>query len=603
MESEENEKRKFSEFKREIKNERIFTEKIKDMYYTAYDDSFQDILILSKKDFLTNISENINSLLTDMFSEECFSEKNLIKILNNCEKEIEEEYKNNYDILNKYYKTFERENRRGKINENLFLTNFIKHCAETDDIPYHNCQNTLSRFYQIEENGEIKYIICKDCQKVYLNDMILCHCQHCNEDYYSSTLGKNEDKNLLLATWKKYHCEKVINEKMKCVKCHCNLYLNLKTKMLVCLNFKCNFTSKPESILWTCNNCKSDFRSDAIVFNPRENENIKKIIKQTLFIKRKAHPNKLPCCQLNIYFTNFYHKSNCRGTLYFGELNNNIIVVCERCKAFNFYDRFIWTCPKCGTRFRDKKEIKKEEKEKVNNNEFRRKSLEVLASPIRKRNNRNEDNDNHNNYSNRIHTKTNLYHTINDDNDDNENNSLIRLNRTQLDFYESKINKSVNEENDIDKKYREERERRKKERLERIEREKKEKEEKEKREREEREKEREERRERERKEKEEKKEEDLKIYERINIKKKTNSNNSKAENSTLDTEDNSHKKTTKKSSNINLKNLQKQIDKILNESKIPKFDINDYSLYKQIGEGSYGVIYHSYNNHDKKNMH
>ena len=402
MESEENEKRKFSEFKREIKNERIFTEKIKDMYYTAYDDSFQDILILSKKDFLTNISENINSLLTDMFSEECFSEKNLIKILNNCEKEIEEEYKNNYDILNKYYKTFERENRRGKINENLFLTNFIKHCAETDDIPYHNCQNTLSRFYQIEENGEIKYIICKDCQKVYLNDMILCHCQHCNEDYYSSTLGKNEDKNLLLATWKKYHCEKVINEKMKCVKCHCNLYLNLKTKMLVCLNFKCNFTSKPESILWTCNNCKSDFRSDAIVFNPRENENIKKIIKQTLFIKRKAHPNKLPCCQLNIYFTNFYHKSNCRGTLYFGELNNNIIVVCERCKAFNFYDRFIWTCPKCGTRFRDKKEIKKEEKEKVNNNEFRRKSLEVLASPIRKRNNRNEDNDNHNNYSNRI---------------------------------------------------------------------------------------------------------------------------------------------------------------------------------------------------------
>ena len=59
--------------------------------------------------------------------------------------------------------------------------------------------------------------------------MILCHCQHCNEDYYSSTLGKNEDKNLLLATWKKYHWEKVINEKMKCVKCHFNLYLNLKT--------------------------------------------------------------------------------------------------------------------------------------------------------------------------------------------------------------------------------------------------------------------------------------------------------------------------------------------------------------------------------------
>jgi serine/threonine protein kinase len=46
--------------------------------------------------------------------------------------------------------------------------------------------------------------------------------------------------------------------------------------------------------------------------------------------------------------------------------------------------------------------------------------------------------------------------------------------------------------------------------------------------------------------------------------------------------------------------LQKQIDKILNESKLPKFNIDDYTLYKQIGEGSYGVIYQAFNNNDKK---
>ena len=65
--------------------------------------------------------------------------------------------------------------------------------------------------------------------------------------------------------------------------------------MLVCLNFKCNFTSKPERILWTCTVCKTDFRSEAIIYNPLENEIIKKIIRQTLFLKQKAHPNKLPC--------------------------------------------------------------------------------------------------------------------------------------------------------------------------------------------------------------------------------------------------------------------------------------------------------------------
>jgi serine/threonine protein kinase len=49
-----------------------------------------------------------------------------------------------------------------------------------------------------------------------------------------------------------------------------------------------------------------------------------------------------------------------------------------------------------------------------------------------------------------------------------------------------------------------------------------------------------------------------------------------------------------------MKTLQNQIKKILNDSKLPKFDINDYTLYKQIGEGSYGVIYQAYNNNDKK---
>ena len=228
--NEENEKRKFAQFKREIKNERTITEKIQNMFINEFDDSFQDILISTEEEFLTNISDNINSLLTDMYSEECLSDDNLIKICEIYDKDVEDKYKNSFELLNKSLKIFERENRRGKINEKNYLTNFVKHCAETDDIPYHNCQNSLSRFYQIEENGEIKYVICENCHKVYLNNMILCHCQNCNEDYYSSTLGKNEDGNLLPATWKKYHCEKVINEKMKCVKCHSILYLNLKKK-------------------------------------------------------------------------------------------------------------------------------------------------------------------------------------------------------------------------------------------------------------------------------------------------------------------------------------------------------------------------------------
>ena len=357
--NEENEKRKFSEFKKDIRNEKALIEKIKKMYESEFDEMFQDILISSKEDFLDDISNNINTILTDMYSEESLKDETLEKILTDFDNDVEKDYNYHFEILNKAFKNFERDNRRGKLNENSYLSNFRKHCAETEDIPYHNCQNSLSKFYQIEENGEIKYVICSDCHKVYLSSMILCHCSNCNEDYYSSILNKKEDKNLLPATWKKYHCEKVINEKMKCVKCHAVLYLNLKTKMLVCLNLKCNFTSKPERILWTCTACKSDFRSEAIVYNPLENEIIKKIIRQTLFLKQKAHPNKLPCCKLNIFFTEFTHKKDCDGIFYEVELDNKIIIVCEKCKAINFYDRFIWTCPQCNNRFRDKLLLKK----------------------------------------------------------------------------------------------------------------------------------------------------------------------------------------------------------------------------------------------------
>ena len=142
---------------------------------------------------------------------------------------------------------------------------------------------------------------------------------------------------------------------MKCLKCSQTLYLNLKTKMLECINKKCDFQSKPNRILWTCSVCKEEFKSNAIVYNPLEVETTKRVIKQTLLTKHKAHPNRISCkCKINIFFSNFYHKKECDGILYVGELNHKIIIVCEKCRAINFYERFIWTCPSCGVRFRDK---------------------------------------------------------------------------------------------------------------------------------------------------------------------------------------------------------------------------------------------------------
>ena len=346
------EMQKTKAFKKDISNIKSFTKKLNDMYDTEFNEAFKQILTLSKEDFMSFISNGVQIALSDLYGEDIFENEKLINIQNKNLNIIERNYQNHYNKLDRAWRNFEK--IKNKNNNNYYLTNFRKHCCDTDDIAFHNCQiESNSKYISVEENKIIKYVICTECKIVYFSNFILCYCSHCHIDYYSSILSKDENPNLLIATWGKYHCHKLINEKMKCIKCKNNFYINLQTRMLTCLNKKCNFITKPSRLLWTCTICKEEFKSDAIVYNPLQYEYLKQVINQTLLIRHKAHPSNMPCCDLNIFFTEYFHKKDCNGILYFGDLNHNIIIVCDKCKAINFYERFIWTCPKCGMRFRD----------------------------------------------------------------------------------------------------------------------------------------------------------------------------------------------------------------------------------------------------------
>jgi hypothetical protein len=98
------------------------------------------------------------------------------------------------------------------------------------------------------------------------------------------------------------------------------------------------------------------------VFNPSEVEHCKYLIKKALILKQKAHPYKIPCCKdIELSSTEFCHSKNCSGTLYFVQSNKKLIVVCKKCRAINWFSNFIWTCPKCLTRFRDVNSDRNEE--------------------------------------------------------------------------------------------------------------------------------------------------------------------------------------------------------------------------------------------------
>ena len=113
--------------------------------------------------------------------------------------------------------------------------------------------------------------------------------------YFSNKLKSNEDENILPATWNKYHCNSLINEIMKCIKCKSILYLNLRTGYLICSNKKCKFISKPEDIVWTCIICGIEFSSSAKIYNPLDFQILNNSIKFALIRQIKAAPKKLPC--------------------------------------------------------------------------------------------------------------------------------------------------------------------------------------------------------------------------------------------------------------------------------------------------------------------
>ena len=351
---------KFNKYKKEILNEKLFLFKINQMFRDVFEEIFDDILIIDENQFISQLKNKVEEELEEIYSDKISTERRFSNVLEKGLNIIKNDYKVNFDTLNNTYYLFSKNNNTKRKNIEFLVNQYRRHCLNEVENEHatHTCDPKFGKFILVKKYGKTEFVICSHCKKVYYSNMILCKCYKCNKEYFTEILSKNEDEFLLPATWDNYHCKQIANEKIKCIKCHENFYINMKTGMLVCLNKKCNFSSKPLRILWTCSICQEEFKSGAIPYNSLDLIIIKRIIKQTLFLKQKAHPYKVPCCKINVFFTEFYHKKKCSGILYNGELNGDIIIVCNKCHAINFYDRFIWTCPKCGNKFKDEKEEK-----------------------------------------------------------------------------------------------------------------------------------------------------------------------------------------------------------------------------------------------------
>ena len=257
---------KYDKFQKDISNERRFLFHINNLFSAEFKELLEDILILDENQFFIQIKNRIEAELENIYSDKIFSDQKFLSLLDKGVNSIKSDYSQNFEKFNNEYTNYTKNKNKAK-----FLTSgYRRHCLNEVDNEFatHTCSAKSGKFILVENNGKIEFLICSHCKKIYNRSMILCKCYKCNLEYYTEILPNNEDEFILPATWDNYHCKQINKEKIKCIKCRETFYINLKTGNLVCLNKNCNFTTKPNKILWTCSICNKDFKSGAIPYNP-----------------------------------------------------------------------------------------------------------------------------------------------------------------------------------------------------------------------------------------------------------------------------------------------------------------------------------------------
>ena len=360
--------------KEKNENEQIDYKTIQNIIQKEFIDSCEKILIENQSKFIEEYFTKIILIIKNIYGDDIFQKsKSLNKIIYQNKMDF---IKNIYNPMFKLCSLAIKQYSTNNIKENKnfsfsYLNNFRPHCMNPEknnnldkNYALHICggkfiliidylnDNNINNNINVNNNS---YIICTKCKKCYFPDSIPMICCFCYTFYYSEIISENvKNKNCYLATWSKYHCKNINNEKMSCIKCGEDFYL--RNNKLFCK--KCKFEIEPNNIIWTCLICNSDFNSNAKIYNPLEFKEAQLILKNALLYKKIVKPIELPCkCITNetqIEQMNFYHKiknninkKECKGLLYFYEINNKKFIVCSLCLNIYTINKFKWSCPIC----------------------------------------------------------------------------------------------------------------------------------------------------------------------------------------------------------------------------------------------------------------
>ena len=354
-----------------------------ELYEKEFFEVFNEILILSKINFFEAITTNIKNSLIDKYNKDILNNGNYLSLIKSCKNRYEKKYDECLKEINLFLDDYKKSIKKEYKND--YITNFRKHCLQTDYYARHKCSsnknmgffisipnyensnkyNNTTKFSNKNElnQNSVKYVICMACKKIYLSKKFLTFCSYCEINYFSQIFNTHDEQNLFLAVYDNNHCEFKINEKIICSKCRSQLYIDIKSNLLKCL--KCGISKSSNDLERTCNICKAKFKSNVLIYNPLEVNDMNKIINEALLAKKKAQPKYAHPCEKKLNKSiDYFHNKNCDGKIYLYNYNKQKIIICEKCKKIYNYENFIWTCPYCKEIFNQNSDDKKE-KERI----------------------------------------------------------------------------------------------------------------------------------------------------------------------------------------------------------------------------------------------
>ena len=327
-------------------------QKLLQKYLDEYNDIYQKIFLLSPNALIENIKKKVEISIKSKIKN--YSPLTINKIEDYLTNKI---YLPDLKFASIIKRNIEKRTKR-EIQLHYFRGEIIPHCNQDKkgDFYVHSCGEIFQFFRYKSSNIHYDYVLyCQKCDMIYKSNLIKFLCNKTNSEFYSKLLnGENKNNNVCHATWKKYHCNAVINDTMKCQSCGEILYYLKNEDTLYCR--KCDVKKKPLEIIWKCLICHQEFQTEAKIYNPLEYKSLKICVKDAIANKIYARPEYLICkCNLTLDKTIFFHKEKCRGELYLGEINNEKVVVCGKCDSLGIYEGYRWTCPQCLKRFKTKK--------------------------------------------------------------------------------------------------------------------------------------------------------------------------------------------------------------------------------------------------------